>query len=170
MSSASAVSTSWLATIEPAWLTEVLRATGAVDATVARVETEPLEVASAAGELARLSLAYEPIDAPGPATIIAKAPGTSEIQRAMDAAMGLFARERFVYRELADALPVRLPRCHHAGDADKQEPMLLEDLRGLRIAMLGQMSLQGGDARGLADTLVLRTLTHAGELDAFATL
>ncbi len=38
------------------------------------------------------------------------------------------------------------------------------------IAMLGQMQLAGGDDRGLADTLVLRTLTHAAELDAFATL
>jgi hypothetical protein len=38
------------------------------------------------------------------------------------------------------------------------------------IAMLGQMQLRDGDARGLADTLVLRTLTHAGDLDAFATL
>ena len=36
--------------------------------------------------------------------------------------------------------------------------------------MLGQMQLGGGDARGLADTLILRTLTHAAELDAFATL
>jgi hypothetical protein len=36
--------------------------------------------------------------------------------------------------------------------------------------MLGQMQLGGGDARGLADRLILRTLTHAGELDAFATL
>jgi aminoglycoside phosphotransferase (APT) family kinase protein len=38
------------------------------------------------------------------------------------------------------------------------------------IAMLGQMQLGGGDTRGLADTLILRTLTHADELDAFATL
>jgi hypothetical protein len=38
------------------------------------------------------------------------------------------------------------------------------------IAMLGQMQLAGGDERGLADTLVLRTLTHADDLDAFATL
>jgi hypothetical protein len=38
------------------------------------------------------------------------------------------------------------------------------------IAMLGQMQLGGGDDRGLADTLILRTLTHADELDAFATL
>lgn len=35
---------------------------------------------------------------------------------------------------------------------------------------LGRMQLRGGDARRLADTLVLRTLTHASSLDAFATL
>ena len=121
-------------------------------ATVAGVETEPLSVASAAGELARLSLTYEPAEAAGPATIIAKAPGSSEIQRAMDAAMGLFARERFVYGELAGALPVRLPRCYHPGDADREEPMLLEDLRGLRMG--DQVAgLDRADAERLVDAL-----------------
>jgi thiamine kinase-like enzyme len=38
------------------------------------------------------------------------------------------------------------------------------------IAMLGQMQLAGGDERGLADALVLRTLTHAADLGALATL
>ncbi|HEV7537026.1 MAG TPA: hypothetical protein VGP90_15395, partial [Acidimicrobiia bacterium] len=84
-----------MGTVGPQWLSDVL------GAAVAGVETEPLEVASAAGELARLSLTYEPAGAHGPATIIAKAPGSSEIQRMMNAAMGLFARERFVYGELA---------------------------------------------------------------------
>lgn len=37
------------------------------------------------------------------------------------------------------------------------------------IAMLGQMQL-ASDQRGLADALVLRTLVHADELDAFGTL
>jgi hypothetical protein len=37
------------------------------------------------------------------------------------------------------------------------------------IAMLGQMQL-ANDERGLADALVLRTLVHADELDAFGTL
>jgi aminoglycoside/choline kinase family phosphotransferase len=37
------------------------------------------------------------------------------------------------------------------------------------VAMLGQMQVIGDD-RGLADALVLRTLVHAGELDAFGTL
>jgi hypothetical protein len=37
------------------------------------------------------------------------------------------------------------------------------------IALLGQMQL-AADERGLADALVLRTLVHADELDAFGTL
>jgi hypothetical protein len=136
---------SWIGTIEPGWLTDVL------GATVVRVEAEPLEVASAAGELARLSLTCEPTGA-GPDTVIAKATGSTEIQQAMDAAMGLFARERFVYAELADALPVRLPRCFHPGDADRHEPMLLEDLRCLRMG--DQVAgLDRDDAERLVDLL-----------------
>jgi len=37
------------------------------------------------------------------------------------------------------------------------------------MAAIGQMTL-AGDERGLADALVLRTLIHADELDAFDTL
>ena len=145
-------SASWMGTVGPRWLSDVLGAAGVVDGAVAGVETEPLDVAGAAGELARLSLTYEPAGAAGPATIIAKAPGSSEIQRAMDAAMGLFARERFVYGELAGALPLRLPRCYHPGDGDKEEPMLLEDLRGLRMG--DQVAgLDRADAERLVDGL-----------------
>jgi hypothetical protein len=119
--------------IAPDWLTDVLRAADVTDGVVQQVEIRPLDVASAVGELARLSLTYKSDGVEGPSTIIAKAPGSTETQRAMDAAMGLFARERFVYGELASALPVRLPRCYYAGSADGEEPMLLEDLRDLRM-------------------------------------
>jgi hypothetical protein len=135
-----------MGTVGPQWLSDVL------GTAVAGVETEPLTVASAAGELARLSLTYEEAGKAGPATIIAKAPGSTDIQRLMDAAMGLFARERFVYGELAGALPVRLPRCYHPGDPAKEEPMLLEDLRGLRMG--DQVAgLDRADAERLVDTL-----------------
>ena len=141
-----------MGTIDPGWMTDVLRASGALDGAVVHVEAQPLEVASAAGDLARLSLTYEPAGAHGPATIIAKAPGSSEIQRMMDAAMGLFARERYVYAEVAAVLPVRLPRCYHPGDGDKGEPMLLEDLRGLRMG--DQVAgLDQADAERMVDVL-----------------
>lgn len=143
---------SWLQTTEPEWLTEVLRAAGVTDGAVTQVESRPMEVASAAGELARLSLTYELAGASGPATIIAKAPGTTETQQAMEAAMGLFARERFVYAEVASLLPVSLPRCYHAGGEGTQEPMLLEDLQSLRMG--DQVAgLDATDAERLVDTL-----------------
>lgn len=128
-----APASSWIDAISPGWLTRVLSAAGLTQATVLHVQTGPLPVASAAGELARLHLTYEPVRPPGPGTIIAKAPGTGPAQRGMDAAMGLSARERFVYAELAGALPVRLPRCYYAADPGRQEPMLLEDLGALRM-------------------------------------
>jgi aminoglycoside/choline kinase family phosphotransferase len=146
------VTGSWIDAIGPGWLTEVLRGAGVTQAAVRHIQTQPLGVASAAGELARLSLRFEPTRPPGPVTIIAKAPGRGPTQRAMDAAMGLFARERFVYAELAGALPVRLPRCYHAGDQDRHKPMLLEDLGALRagdqVTGLGQ-----ADAERLIDVL-----------------
>ena len=37
------------------------------------------------------------------------------------------------------------------------------------ITMLGQMQLNG-DVRGLTDTFVIRTMTHAADLDGFETL
>jgi len=144
-------STLTIDTISPQWLTDVLGTAGFVDGTVLGVDTQPLEVASAAGDLARLSLTYE-TNGRGPATIIAKAPGSGETQRMMDAAMGLFSRERFVYAELAGSLPVRLPRCYHAGGDDGASPMLLEDLRDLRMG--DQVAgLDRADAERLVDVL-----------------
>ena len=138
--------------ISAEWLTEVLRAAGVTDGKVAGVEPRPLEVASAAGELARLSLTYEPAEASGPATVIAKAPGSTPTQQAMEAAMGLFARERFIYTEVAPVLCLRLPRCYHAGDDNGAAPMLLEDLQGLRMG--DQVAgLDRPDAERLVDRL-----------------
>src|SRR5215510_9817367 len=143
---------SWIDAITPRWLTTVLRAAAVAEAAVLEIETRRLGVASAAGDLARLSLAYEPGRPPGPATIIAKAPGSGQAQRAMEAAMGLFARERYVYAELGSALPVRLPRCYYPGDPGKQEPMLLEDLQALRAG--DQVTgLDRADAERLVDVL-----------------
>jgi hypothetical protein len=114
------------ARLDPAWLADVLAA-DVVEATV-----EPLEIAGAVGELARVLLTYEDAGAGGPASVIAKFRGTGETQQAMDAALGIFARERRFYAEVAEQVPVATPRCHFAGDGDEL-PLLLEDLRGLRM-------------------------------------
>jgi hypothetical protein len=131
-------------------MTEVLRGAGVCDGSVAAIATEPMQVPSAAGELARLSLTYCGPGRAGPDTVIAKRRGTTPVQQAMDGAMGLFARERFVYTSLAEELPVRLPRCYFAGADD--EPMLLEDLRELRMGDQ-VVGLDGADAERLVDVL-----------------
>ena len=48
-----------MGTIGPGWLSDVLGAAGVIDGAVTGIATEPMDVASAAGELARLSLTYE---------------------------------------------------------------------------------------------------------------
>jgi hypothetical protein len=125
---------STLSALDVRWLTDVLQAAGVGECSVESIVAEPMEVSSAAGELARLSLTYAGSARPGPASIIAKSRGASDVQQAMDAAMGLSARERFVYKRLADELPVTLPRCYYAGLDDAEDtPILLEDLRDLRM-------------------------------------
>ena len=134
-------------------LTDVLGAAGVSECVVESVVSEPLQVPSAAGELARLSLQYAGPGRPGPASIIAKHRGSTDVQQAMDAAMGLFARERFIYDRVANELPMTLPRCYDAGlDGGEGRPMLLEDLRDLRMGdQVAGLDLR--DAERLVDVL-----------------
>lgn len=153
-----------LEAIDAAWVTAVLRRSGATLGEVAEVRIEPMSALSAAGDLARLHLAYRGGGEDGPPTLIAKAPGTTEVKRAMDAVLRLSERERFVYAELAPDLPLRVPRCHHTGGDDR--PLLLEDLGALRAG-----DQVGGLAAADADRLVERLADlHAAywgaELDA----
>jgi hypothetical protein len=115
-----------LARLDAAWFTQVL------GSPVAGIAVEPLEIAGAAGELGRVLLSYDADGEPGPPSVIAKFRGTSETQQAMDAALGIFARERCFYVEAAPSLPLATPACFHAGDGDAS-PLLLEDLRELRM-------------------------------------
>jgi Phosphotransferase enzyme family len=124
-----------LAALDAGWFDRALPPTtdgGAPRAPVAAVSVEPLAIAGAAGELARVRLRYE-AGAAGPASVIAKFRGTSPTQRAMDGALGIFDRERRFYLEAAPLLPVAAPRCHHGGDGHRT-PLLLEDLCSLRTA------------------------------------
>jgi aminoglycoside/choline kinase family phosphotransferase len=127
--------------LDPAWLSEAL------GTAVTTVNVEPLAVAGAAGELARLRC-----DGPdGPTSAIAKFRGTTETQAAMDGALGLFARERHCYVEVAPQLPFATPRCYFAGDGDEL-PLLLEDLETLRMG--DQVAgLSVADAERLVDGL-----------------
>jgi hypothetical protein len=138
---------------EPQWLTDVLRDAGHPDAAVASIEVEPLAFTGATTDMARLRIAYEDAGEPGPATLVAKMRGITEVQLQMDQAMGLFEREGRFYAELAPGAPVRTPKCYSPGEG-MDKPILLEDLAGLRTGdQIEGLTL--ADAEAALDALAL---------------
>lgn len=133
------------------WFTEVLREGGHAQAAVTAISMEPMAFSGAVADMARVRLSYDGEGAPGPASVIAKIRGSDERRRGMDAVMGLFEREARFYSELAGRVPVRTPRCYHAGDGTTT-PLLLEDLADLRIGDQMQ-GLSLPDAERLMDVL-----------------
>jgi hypothetical protein len=138
-----------LAGLRPDWFAEVL------GAPVIAVRIETLRFTGATTDLARVRLTYAPEGA-GPASVIAKITGRDEVRAGMDAAMGLFAREARFYTTFAPAVPVRSPRCFHAGDG-RDTPLLLEDLGALRA---------GDQMQGLALEDAIRIIDAIAALHA----
>ena len=114
------------------WLTEALRRGGAIgDATVTSATHEVLgQGAGFVGQVARVTVTYDHAVAGAPATLIAKMPALDPGARELAGLYGLYEREFRFYRELADQIAFRTPRCYYsAGDAAKVEyVLLLEDL------------------------------------------
>jgi len=115
------------------WLTEALRAGGVIpgDAAVKSASYEVLgQGAGFIGQIARVTLAYDRPVAGAPATLIAKMPALDPGARELAGLYGLYEREYRFYRELADEITFRTPRCYYSdGDAGKVEYiLLLEDL------------------------------------------
>ncbi len=149
MSTASVASS--LQRIVPDWLTAVLHDGGHSEAIVERVVLESLEVTGATTDIARVRISYDRAGEAGPPTLIAKIRGATAVQRRMDQAMGLFAREAQFYRTLASDLPVRTPACVYIGDGD-DAPLLLEDLGGLRTVKQTE-GMRIAEAEVMMDTL-----------------
>lgn len=155
-----------LLALDAAWFTQVLREGGHATAAVVAVDAEPMAFTGAVGDMARIRLEYDGSGDPGPASVVAKLRGTTEVQVGMDRAMDLYNREARFYAELADRVPVGTPRIFHIGDGTAR-PMLMEDLGGLRIG--DQMEgLSVPDAERIMDALadMHAEFWNAPELDA----
>lgn len=116
-----------------AWLTDALRAGGAIGADVSVTSAVPQTLGEGAGfigQIARVTLTYDRAGAGAPATLIAKMPALDPGARELAGLYGLYEREYRFYRELADEITFRTARCYYsAGDAEKVEyVLLLEDL------------------------------------------
>lgn len=145
-----------LRALDAAWFTDVLRAGGHATAAVATVTIEPLTFTGAASDMARVRLRYEGGGASGPASLIAKIRGAEGTPAAMDAVMGLYAREARFYTAFASRVPLRTPRCFHVGDGTVK-PLLLEDLAGFRA---------GDQMVGLTPSEARKTMDALGDLHA----
>jgi hypothetical protein len=139
------------AAVDLDWLNRSLAADGPGTARVSRVDAEPVAFAGATTDMARLRISYEGPGEPGPCSLVAKLRGTSEMQVQMDAAMGLFERERRFYDEFSRRVPIRTARCYATGDGDRT-PLLLEDLANMRMGDQ-VVGLSVTDAQATVDAL-----------------
>ena len=119
-----------------AWLTDRLRASGAVDqAAVVSLGCVPVDPGNGVtGVVVRVSLTYDLAEPQAPATLVAKFSDPDPEFRAMVHSMGFFEREVRFYSEFAADMPVAVPRCYFAG-IDKEQGwslVLLQDLAPAR--------------------------------------
>lgn len=99
-----------LTQIDPAWLSDALRAAGVSTANIVEIRPEPLLFTGSTTDMARLRVTYENGADCGPASMVAKMRGRDEFRAGMDAALSLFARESRFYADFASDVPVRTPR------------------------------------------------------------
>lgn len=117
------------AAIQPDWLTDRLRASGALsDGRVTEIRWEPIGTGQV-GDSARFHLTYDRAGA-GPATVAGKFPAEDLNSRGTAAAFGLYTKEVGFYREIAPHLDVRVPQVLAAEIADDGVDFVLifEDL------------------------------------------
>lgn len=121
------------ADITAEWLTEALRAGGAISP-ASEVTTASHDVlgqgAGFIGQIARFTLTYAREEPGAPATLIAKLPALDPGAREIGMLYGLYDREYRFYNELAPEITFRTARCYYsAGDAETTRYiLLLEDL------------------------------------------
>jgi len=114
------------------WLTDVLRASGAL--THARVTSLTTHLLGGekgmTGQLARLRLGYDTDETDAPRSLIAKFSAPDPQVRALPHAMGFYEREVRFYQQLAGRSPLRTPRCYFSAIDMEQglSLLLLEDL------------------------------------------
>jgi hypothetical protein len=113
--------------VTPAWLTDTLRADGALAAegTVTGVAAEQIAVGTGfLSDLFRLRLQGD-----GPESLILKIPATSALYRATAHGANVYQREVVFYRDLAGSCPLRTPHAYYAEfDQSGAMVLLLEDL------------------------------------------
>ena len=123
-----------LGEVDPAWLTDVLRANRLIaqGEKVDGFEASPIGLGfGQTGESARLTLRYarSETSTKAPASLFAKFATTDPVRRKASKAIGLYQREVNFYNVLVKAASVRAPACYFAETTGEGEffALLLED-------------------------------------------
>jgi fructosamine-3-kinase len=114
--------------ITPAWLTKILRTSGAIEqARVVSVRVE--QIGTFSSELLRLRLTYDRLETGAPTSLILKQMIPNPVERPEEG----FANEIRFYRDVARLLAVRIPQLYFADvdDATGEALLVLEDVEGL---------------------------------------
>lgn len=123
--------------ITPRWLTDALRAEGALNgACVTAFTSAPLGAGVGfMSAMRRLTLTYDDPGCGGPASLIAKLPPPDPGARTIDEAFNFYEKEVGFYRLIAPLTPIRAPRAYFSAyaPASRDFALLLEDLAPLSV-------------------------------------
>jgi hypothetical protein len=99
--------------VTPGWLTDVLRASGAIGehTAVASFRSAPIGTGQV-GDNVRFELDYD--GPPGPRTLVCKFGSRDPASAAAGIQMRLYESEVAFYRDLAPTVDIAVPRCHYA--------------------------------------------------------
>ena len=117
--------------LTPAKLTAILRDAGYLP--VGQVTHRHITAANdnngIIGQTIRIHLDYDRLT-DAPASVIAKFPTSHADRRAYFSALGMYAREVHFYRQIADTIPLNLPKCYFTAleNTSQRAFLLLEDL------------------------------------------
>jgi hypothetical protein len=118
--------------VTPESLTRVLRRAGGIErASVVSVQAEPLG-RGMAGRIARLTVSYDRPEPGAPSTVVMKLPSSHASTRALGDRLRIYQREERFYREIAQNVPVRVPRAWLADSGPPDFALLLEDATDAR--------------------------------------
>ncbi len=114
-----------LAAITPTWLTDRLRS-GGHDVDVTEIAVMPMPgIVGALGEIGILTVGYGR-DTDLPTRMVGKCPLDEDTARMYNRIMQYYPRENGFYRDLADRVPMRVPRCFvNESDPDAERYLLL---------------------------------------------
>lgn len=115
------------------FVTAALREGGVIGSATSVAEVEHVAIGEGVGivgQLARLQLRYDGPATAAPGTVILKIPSQYPENRAVGDHFRFYEREGHFYRQLADKVPVRTPRCYwnHIDIDGRAFGLLLEDL------------------------------------------